>query len=227
MKLTYYGHSCFGVEVAGMALLLDPFISPNPLAESIDVDAVPADFILLSHGHADHVADAVRIAQRTGGTVIANFEVANWIGAQGVTKIHPMNHGGSCGFDFGRVKYVKAVHSSSLPDGSYGGQPGGFVVAAKDGGSFYFAGDTALTLDMKLIAEEFDLRFAALPIGDNFTMGAADAAKAAGFLGCDEVVGMHYDTFPPICIDHDVARAAFQRAGRRLHLLEIGETRAF
>ncbi len=227
MKFTYYGHSCFAVETGGKTLLFDPFITPNALAKSIDVDMVPADFILLTHGHADHVADAVRIATRTGATVIANFEVATWIGKQGITAVHAMNHGGSCGFDFGRVKYVNAIHTSSLPDGSYGGQPGGFVVTAKDEGSFYFAGDTALTFDMKLIAEEFTLRFAVLPVGNNFTMGAEDAAKAADFIGCDEIVGVHYDTFPPIRIDHEAAKAVFSKAGKRLHLLKIGETHVF
>lgn len=227
MKFTCYGHSCFAVEVGEKTLLFDPFITPNALAKSIDVDAVPADFILITHGHSDHIADAVRIATRTGATVIANFEVATWLGKQGLTALHAMNHGGSFAFDFGRVKYVNAIHTSSLPDGSYGGQPGGFVVTAKDGGSFYFAGDTALTFDMKLIAEEFKLRFAVLPIGDNFTMGAADAAKAAAFIGCDEIVGVHYDTFPPIRIDHEAANAAFSKAGKRLHLPPIGSTLSF
>jgi L-ascorbate metabolism protein UlaG (beta-lactamase superfamily) len=227
MKFTYYGHACFAVETSGKTLLFDPFITPNELATSIDVDAIPADFILLTHGHADHVADAVRIARRTGATVIANFEVAQWIGSQGVAAVHAMNHGGSHAFDFGRVKYVNAIHSSSLPDGSYGGQPGGFVIETKNEGSFYFAGDTALTFDMKLIAEEFALKFAVLPVGDNFTMGAADAAKAAGFVGCDEIVGVHYDTFPPIRIDHEAAKAEFSKAGKRLHLLEIGATHDF
>ncbi len=224
MKFTYYGHACFAVEAAGKTLLFDPFISPNQLANSIDVDAVAADFILLTHGHVDHVADAVRIARRTGALVIANFEVANWIAAQGAANVHAMNHGGSFAFDFGRVKYVNAIHSSSLPDGSYGGQPGGFVVETRGEGSFYFSGDTALCMDMKLIAEEFALRFAVLPIGDNFTMGAADAAKAAGFVGVEDVVGVHYDTFPPIRIDRAEARRAFAEAGKRLHLLEVGET---
>jgi L-ascorbate metabolism protein UlaG (beta-lactamase superfamily) len=226
MKLTYFGHSCFAVETGGKTLLFDPFITPNELAKSVDVDAIAADYILLSHGHLDHVTDAVRIARRTGATVIANFEVSEWIGKQGINAVVAMNPGGSHAFEFGRVKYVNAVHSSSLPDGSYGGQPGGFVVETKDG-SFYFAGDTALTYDMKLIAEEFALRFAVLPVGDNFTMGAADAAKAAGFVGCDEAVGVHFDTWPPIKIDHAAAKAEFARAGKLLHLLEIGGSRDF
>jgi L-ascorbate metabolism protein UlaG (beta-lactamase superfamily) len=222
MRLTYYGHSCFAVETAGSTLLFDPFITPNGLAKSIDVDSIKADYILISHGHFDHVSDAVAIAQRTGAEVIANFEVATWLGKQGVESVRPMNHGGGADLGCGRVKYVAAIHSSSLPDGSYGGQPGGFVVTSNDGGSFYFAGDTALMLDMKLIAEEFKLSFAVLPIGDNFTMGAADAAKAADFVGCDDVIGVHYDTFPPIVIDHEAAQATFAAAGKRLHLLKIG-----
>lgn len=227
MKFTYYGHSAFAVQAAGATLLFDPFISPNELAREIDVDAIAADYILLSHGHVDHVADAVRIAKRTGATVIANFEVATWVGAQGVENVHPMNHGGSCTQSFGRVKYVNAIHSSSLPDGSYGGQPGGFVVSPKEESPFYFAGDTALTQDMKLIAGEFALRFAVLPIGDNFTMGAADAAMAADFVGCADVVGVHYDTFPPIRIDHEAAKEVFHKAGRKLWLPAIGETLTF
>jgi L-ascorbate metabolism protein UlaG (beta-lactamase superfamily) len=226
MKITYYGHACFAVKTGGATLLFDPFITPNELAKSIDVDAIAADFILLSHGHFDHVTDAVRIAKRTGATVIAGFEVGEWIGRQGVANVQAMNPGGAQTLDFGRVKFVNAIHSSSLPDGSYGGQPGGFVVEAKDA-CFYYSGDTALTMDMKLVAEEFALNFAVLPVGDRFTMGAADAAKAAGFVGCDDVVGVHYDTWPPIAIDHDAARQAFQKAGKRLHLLEIGGSHMF
>ncbi|HVE17082.1 MAG TPA: MBL fold metallo-hydrolase, partial [Chthoniobacterales bacterium] len=145
---------------------------------------------------------------------------------QGINAVHALNPGGAHTFDFGRVKCVNAIHSSSLPDGSYGGQPGGFVIESPEG-SFYYSGDTALTFDMKLIAEEFQLRFAVLPVGDNFTMGAADAAKAAGFAGCDEAVGVHFDTWPPIAIDHEAAKAAFAKAGKRLHLLKIGETHDF
>lgn len=221
MKLTYLGHACFTVEAAGKKLLFDPFITPNELARSIDAGAVEADYILISHGHADHTADAVSIAKRTGATVVSNFEIVQWLAKHGVENVHPMNHGGGFDFDFGRVKYVNAIHSSSLPDGAYGGNPGGFVVETPDG-AFYYSGDTALTADMGLIGEEFDLGFAVLPIGDNFTMGAADAAKAAGMVGVSDAVGVHYDTFPPIRIDREAARMAFKKVGVELHLPAIG-----
>ena len=221
MKLTYYGHSCFSVEIGGKSLLFDPFITPNPLARNIKVDQIPADYILISHGHADHIADAIEIAKRTNATVVSNYEIVVWLGKQGIENAHPLNHGGGWTFDFGRVKYVNAVHSSQLPDGSYGGNPGGFVVQnAKQ--AFYYSGDTALTYDMQFIAEEFELRFAVLPIGDNFTMGAQDAAKAAGLLKCTQVVGVHYDTYPPIKIDHAEAASIFTQAGVNLRLLPIG-----
>lgn len=221
MKLTYFGHSCFSVQVAGKSLLFDPFIRPNPLAASVDVDAIEADYILITHGHEDHIADAREIALRTGAMLIANFEVVTWFGTQGVEVAHPMNHGGSAGFDFGTVKYVNAVHSSMMPDGTNGGNPGGFVIDSAHG-AFYVAGDTALTMDMKLIGEEFAVKFAVLPIGDNFTMGAKDAAKAADFVGTDVAVGVHYGTFPPIEIDVVEAKSVFERAGKTLHLPDIG-----
>lgn len=170
MKLTNYGHSCFAVETAGKTLVFDPYITPNPLAASVAFDQIVADAMLISHGHDDHIADAISLAKQTGATVVSNFEIITWLSKQGLEKTHPMNLGGSWTFDFGQVKYVTAQHSSQLPDGSNGGNPGGFVVSNAEG-SFYFAGDTALTLDMTLIAEEFDLKFAVLPIGDNFTMG--------------------------------------------------------
>ena len=226
MKLTYYGHSCFGVSVEGADLLFDPFITPNPKAASIDVGKVPADYILISHGHFDHVADAVDIAKRTGATVIANFEIAEWFNKQGVDKTHAMNLGGAKQFPFGRVKMTPALHSSVLPDGTYGGNPGGFLVKT-NGGNFYYSGDTALTRDMKLIAEKASLKFAVLCIGDNFTMGPADAARAASFVEVTEVVGVHYDTFPPIEIDHADAVREFADRAARLHLLEIGESKEF
>ena len=222
MKLTYYGHSCISVEVAGKILLFDPFISPNELAKHIDVKKIRADYVFVSHGHVDHLADAADIATRSNATLVSNFEIAVWFGKQGVAKTHPMNHGGAWKFDFGRVKLVSAIHSSSLPDGTYAGNPGGFVVESKEG-NFYHSGDTALTMDMKLIGEFTQLKFAVLCIGDNFTMGVEDAIKAADFIRCNQIVGIHYDTFPPIKIAHDDAIRKFKAAGKELHLLTIGQ----
>ena len=221
MKFTYYGHSCFAVETAGKHLLFDPCIIPNELAKSVKLDAIKADYILLTHGHVDHVGDAVALARSTGATVVASFEVATWINQQGIEKTHPLNIGGGWNFDFGRVKMTMAVHSSAMPDGSNGGNPGGFVVETNEG-AFYYAGDTALTLDMQLVSDEFALKFAVLPIGDNFTMGAKDAARAAKLLKCDQVFGVHYDTFPYIRIDRAAATEEFARAGVKLHLPPIG-----
>ena len=226
MKVTYYGHSCFAAQVANKTLLFDPFITGNELAKAIDVDKVPADYILISHGHADHMADAAGIAKRTGATIVSNYEVTVWFGKQGLTRTHPLNHGGGWRFDFGRVKFVNAVHSSSLPDGTYGGNPGGFVVES-DEGSFYYSGDTALTMDMKLIGESTPLRFAALCLGDNFTMGIDDAIKAAQYVRCNEVLGLHYNTFPPIQIDPPAAVERFDAAHQHLHLLLPGESHNF
>ncbi|HRJ72833.1 MAG TPA: metal-dependent hydrolase [Terrimicrobiaceae bacterium] len=223
MKFTYYGHSCFAVETCGKTLLFDPFIRPNPLAAGVAMDQIRADYLLISHGHFDHIADAVELAQQTGATVVSNFEIISWLEKQGLKNVHPMNIGGAWNFDFGRVKSVNALHSSQLPDGSNGGSPGGFVVATAEG-AFYYAGDTALTLDMKLIPEEFPLKFAILPIGDNFTMGAADGARAASLLQCQTIVGVHYDTFPWIKISPGTAASAFQTAGATLHLPAIGQT---
>lgn len=226
MKVTGYGHACFAVEIAKRTLLFDPFITGNEAAKTLDVKSIKADYILVSHGHSDHTGDGVDIATRTGATVIANFEVATWFGKQGVKKTHPLNHGGGMTTDFGRVKFVNAIHSSSLPDGSYGGNPGGFVVESQEG-SFYYSGDTALTMDMKLIGESTHLTFAALCIGDNFTMGIDDAVKAADFVNCNQILGLHYDTFPPIKIDHDKAIQKFKAAAKNLVLLSPGQTHSF
>jgi len=226
MKVIYYGHSCFSVSAGNKTLLFDPFITPNELAKAIDATKVPADYILISHGHEDHMADALDIARRTGATVVSNYEIAVWFGHKGVQNVHPMNLGGAWQFDFGRVKLVNAIHSSSLPDGTYAGNPGGFVVETAEG-NFYYSGDSALTLDMKLIGESTRLTFAALCVGDNFTMGIDDAIKAADLVRCNEILGVHYDTFPPIRIDHLAAVDRFKTAGRRLHLLRPGQTHEF
>ncbi len=226
MKVTFLGHSCFLVEVSGKHLLFDPFISPNELAKKINPDTIEADYVLISHGHEDHLADAESILKRTGATLISNFEIVSWYGGKEIVNAHPLNHGGGFNFEFGRVTYTTAIHSSMLPDGSYGGNPGGFVVETEEG-NFYFSGDTALTYDMKLIGEAFRLDWAALCIGDNFTMGARDAAKAAKFVGATKVLGLHYDTFPPIEIDHEAAKRAFSHVGVELKLPEIGEASVF
>lgn len=221
MKFTYYGHACFSVEIKGKKILFDPFITPNELAKHINVDKIQADYIFLSHGHGDHIADCVSIAQRTNATCIGAFEVMNWLQSKGVQKTHPMNHGGQWHFEFGTVKCVSAIHSSSMPDGSYGGNPMGFVFIT-NGANFYYAGDTALTLDMQLIPHWTKLNFAVLPIGDNFTMDVADAIRAADFIQCNTIVGVHYDTFGFIKIDHQKAIANFKAAGKKLLLLKIG-----
>jgi len=223
MKFTYYGHACFAVQANGKTLLFDPFISPNPLAKKIDVSKVAADFILVSHGHGDHVADVAEIANRTGAKVIAPFEVGSWFEKKGVKNVQSMNHGGAAKMDFGRVKLTSAIHSSSMPDGSYGGNPAGFVIESNDG-NFYYSGDSALTLDMKLVGESTKLSFAIFQIGEFFTMGIDDAVRAAEFVGVKEFVGVHYDTFPPIKLDHDGAKRVAQAAGMKLLLPAIGET---
>lgn len=223
MKLSFYGHSCFSVEIKGKKILFDPFISFNELAASIDITHIEADYIFLSHGHADHIADAITIAKRTGAKLVANWEIHEWLNKQGIKNTHPMNTGGKWAFDFGTVKAVVAQHSSGLPDGSYGGSPLGFVFMS-DEGNFYYSGDTGLTLDMQLIPSWSKLDFAVLPIGDNFTMDVSDAIRCAEFIDCKKIVGVHYNTFGFIKIDTEVAQSAFKSAGKSLLLPGIGET---
>ncbi len=221
MEITFYGHSCFSVKIQDKNILFDPFISPNELAKEIDINAIPADYILISHGHEDHIADLEAIAKRTNATIVSNYEIVTWFGSKDIENGHPMNHGGSWSFDFGKVKYVNAVHSSTLPNGGSGGNPGGFVIES-DEGNFYYAGDTALHMDMKLIPLTTKLDFALLPIGDNFTMGIDDAVVAAKFTEVKKVIGLHYDTFGYIKIDHQEAINTFQSNGIDLYLPEIG-----
>jgi L-ascorbate metabolism protein UlaG (beta-lactamase superfamily) len=223
MNITYYGHSCFGVEINGKNLLFDPFISPNELAKNININTIKADYILISHGHEDHIADAESIAKRTGAKVICSWEINVWLGNKGVANIHPMNTGGKVKLDFGNVKAVAAVHSSGLPDGTYGGTAMGFVVESTEG-NFYYAGDTALTYDMKLIGDYRKIDFAFLPIGDNFTMGVDNAIIASEFIKCNNIIGMHYDTFGYIKINKEEAISKFTLNGNSLKLMEIGET---
>ena len=222
MKITYYGHATLLVEMSGKKLLFDPFITGNPKATDIDLNAIEADYILITHGHQDHVLDVETIAKRTGAKLISNFEIISWFEQKGLSG-HPMNTGGKFDFDFGTVKYVHALHSSALPDGSNGGNPGGFVVWNHES-CIYVAGDTALTEDMKLIPRTCPaLDLAVLPVGDNFTMGFDDAILASEMVQCKKVMAYHFDTFPPIEINHDVVEDAFNVAGIDLVLPEIGE----
>ena len=223
MQLTYLGHAAFLATIGTTHVLFDPFIRPNPLAKDVDVDAIEADFILLSHAHGDHIADAEEIARRTGAPILAIAEVAGYFGAKGLEVIGT-NLGGKVQLPFGTVHCVAAAHSSSFPDGSYGGVPMGFVIKTNEGQTFYFAGDTALTYDLKLIGERHRVDFALLPIGDHYTMGLTDALVAADWVGTQKIIGMHYDTFPVLVIDHAASLAEAQAAGKELHLLKIGET---
>lgn len=222
MKLTYIGHGGFIIEVAGKTLVFDPFVTPNDLAkDKINVADIKADYVLLTHGHGDHVVDAEAIAKANNAPIISNFEIVSWYETKGL-KGHPMNHGGKWNFDFGTVNYVNAVHSSVLPDGTYGGNPGGFVITTEEG-TFYYAGDTALTWDMKLIPMLYPkVDFAILPIGDNFTMSYEHAVIASDFIECNDIIGCHYDTFGYIKINHAAAKQTFDAKGKSLTLPEIG-----
>lgn len=222
MKITFYGHACFGIEIEKNNILIDPFITGNELASDIDVTKIKADYILLTHAHQDHVLDVEVIAERTGATIVSNYEIAMYYQAKGF-NIHPVNHGGTYTTETFSAKYVNAIHTSSFPDGTYGGQPGGFVISANDK-NLYVAGDTALTMDMKLIPLSYKIDCAILPIGDNFTMGIDDAIIASDFVACNTVIGCHFNTFPPITINIDDAKSAFESKEKELKILEIGSS---
>ena len=222
MKITFLGHACLQIEVVGKTIIVDPFISGNDLATNIDINALKADYILITHAHQDHILDVETIAKNTGATIVSNYEIAMHYESKGF-KAHPMNHGGSWKFDFGRVTYTNAIHTSSFPDGSYGGQPGGFVIESTEG-NIYIAGDTALTMDMKLIPMFAKIDMAVFPIGDNFTMGIDSAIIAARFVECNSILGYHYDTFGYIKINHKEAKRKFSDSNIKLQLLEIGES---
>ncbi|HMB64899.1 MAG TPA: metal-dependent hydrolase [Eudoraea sp.] len=223
MKITFLGHATLQVSFGEYKLLVDPFITGNEQASGkIDIQDLDPHYILVTHAHQDHILDVEAIAKSCNATIVSNYEVATYFGNKG-HKVHPMNHGGNWKFDFGTLKYTNAIHTSSFPDGSYGGQPGGFILSA-DGKQVYIAGDTALTSDMKLIPMTHSLDLAVLPIGDNFTMGIDDAVLASDFIECSRILGYHYDTFGYIKIDHEKALTAFEKAGKQLHLLNIGES---
>ena len=220
MKITFLGHGCLSLQIGNHTILVDPFISGNDKASHILIDELSADYIMITHAHQDHILDVESIARRTKAVLISNYEIITHYEKLGFEG-HPMNHGGIWSFEFGKIKYVNAVHTSSFPDGSYGGQPGGFIIEGEHK-TIYIAGDTALTMDMKLIPLQYNLDLAILPIGDNFTMGIDDAIIASDFVECDKILGYHYDTFGYIEIDHDEAKRKFFEKEKDLMLLEIG-----
>ncbi|WP_046759024.1 metal-dependent hydrolase [Kordia jejudonensis] len=222
MKVTYLGHASLHIEFGDTNIIVDPFISGNSMASEIDLNALKADYILVTHAHQDHILDVETIAKNTGATIISNYEIAMHYGAKDF-KVFAMNHGGTFKSETFSAKYVNAIHTSSFPDGSYGGQPGGFVLTT-EGKSIYIAGDTALTYDMKLIPSQTTLDLAILPIGDTFTMGVEDAIIASDFVECNRVLGYHYDSFPPIVIDKEAAKIKFKEKAKSLVLLDIGES---
>jgi L-ascorbate metabolism protein UlaG (beta-lactamase superfamily) len=224
VTLTYYGHSTFGLDVEGVKLIVDPFFAPDSPVATVKTDEVEADYILITHGHFDHVGHAVDLAKRTGATCISNFEIVGWLQGQGVENVHPLHIGGSNSFPFGRAKMTIAHHGSALPDGSYGGSPGGFLLNLNNGMDIYFAGDTALTYDMKLIGEAGGVDLAVLPMGDNFTMGPDDAVKAAQFVKARHVVPCHYNTWPYIEQDPQAFAARLdQAAGIACTVMAVNE----
>lgn len=228
LTITWYGHSTFGIDADGVKLVVDPFLKPHNPVAPMTADEVAADFILLTHGHGDHMADAVTLAKRTGALVICNFEISNWLGAHGVANTAGMNTGGAGNFPFGRVKLTIAHHSSSLPDGAYAGNPYGFLINFNDGHDLYIAGDTALTYDMKLIGDVGGVDLALLPIGDFFTMGPSDAIIAAQWVKAKHVIPCHYNTFPPIAVDAAAfAKKLAREAGIDCTILAVGESAAF
>jgi L-ascorbate metabolism protein UlaG (beta-lactamase superfamily) len=220
--LTWYGHATLGLETGGYKLLVDPFFSGNPAA-AIRAEDAQADFILVSHGHGDHVGDALTIAQRTGALVISNFEIASWLGEQGLTT-HGQHLGGGFKHPFGYLKLTLALHGSALPDGSNGGNPAGFLLTTNDGHKLYLAQDTGLFGDMRLIGEE-GIDLAVLPIGDNYTMGPADALRAVKLIQPKHVVPIHYNTWDLIAQDAQAWCTQVQaETGAQAHLLKPGES---
>ncbi len=217
---TWYGHGTHGLKVDGYDILVDPYFTDNPAA-SATADQVSPDFILVSHGHGDHIADAVSIGKRTGALTVANFEIASWLENQGVNA-HPQHLGGGFTHPFGYLKLTLATHGSGLPDGSYGGNPAGFLLTISSGEKIYLACDTGLFSDMTLIGDE-GVDLAVLPIGDNFTMGPDDALKAVKLIRPKHVVPVHYNTWPLIEQDaHAWAQRVEAETDAQAHVLDPG-----
>ncbi|GAB1447277.1 MAG: metal-dependent hydrolase [Bacteroidia bacterium] len=220
MKFTYFGHSCFLLELAGKSVLVDPFIRNNPLAAAVNADRLSPDYILVSHGHQDHTDDLVEIAKRSNAKVICSWEIMVWLQKQGVTNVHSMNVGGKVTTELGLVQMTFAAHSSSLADGTYAGVASGFLISTPTL-RLYYSGDTALTTDLKLIGELTPPDWAILPLGGNFTMDADDALIASNFIQCNKIIGVHFNTFPPIQISEEETLTKFQAKGKTLVLPAI------
>lgn len=223
MEITYFGHSCFEVKISGKKILFDPFLSYQPNLKKEIIESIIPDYIFISHGHGDHIGDAVTLTKNYKCEIITNFEISNWLIKQGIGNVHSMSVGGSINLKFGKAHLLNAIHSSSLPDGSYGGCPVGFLIESNEG-NFYFAGDTSLTIDFKIIAELFKLDFVFLPIGGNYTMDYKTAIIAANYMNCSKIIGMHYNTFDVIKIDTNAAINEFNKNNKELILLNIGQT---
>lgn len=221
MKFTYFGQSCFLLAWDNFKILFDPFISPNEWAKDIDIQTIEADYIFVSHGHEDHVADLLTLAKQTQACVVSNFEICTWVQKQGYDKVHPMNFGNHT-FDIGKVHFVPAQHSSVLPDGSNGGNPGGFILKTSKG-NVYYSGDTCLSMEMQLIPKYASIDVAIMPIGGNFTMDAEEAIMANEMIQAQKIVGVHFDTFGYIKIDHEACKKQFQNANIDFVLPEIGK----
>lgn len=221
MHITYLGQSGFMITVDGKKLLIDPFLTGNPKATAKPGDLHP-DYILISHGHGDHIGDAVEIAAANNAPIIAVYEIAEWLAGKCAPDTRGMNLGGTIDLDGIKVQMVPAWHSSTLPDGTPGGVAAGFIVTHAQG-CFYHSGDTALFEEMKLFGRRHKIDTAFLCLGGHFTMDAVDAVHAAGFVGAKNVIGMHFDTFPPIEIDHAATHALFDKAGIKLILPEVGK----